>query len=123
MPNKKIRAAGRFGARYGTKVKKRLIKVEDRQRQKQNCPFCSGRAKRISSGIWLCKKCRKKFAAHAYYLEKDSIDPKLIREAQINRAKFKEVQQSKTKKQEKKTAKKSAKRKPNKKPKINKPKK
>lgn len=64
---KKIGAAGRFGAGYG-KPKERLVAVESKQRLKQVCPFCKGRAKRISSGIWLCQKCGKKFAGGTYYL-------------------------------------------------------
>ena len=68
---KKTKSAGRFGARYGKTVKAKLIKVEEKQRKKQKCPYCSGTAKRISKGIWKCtkKSCRKKFASDVYYLE------------------------------------------------------
>jgi len=62
-------AAGRFGVRYGQMVRRKIADIESRQRKKQVCPFCSGRAIRTSKGIWNCKKCGKKFAAHAYYLE------------------------------------------------------
>ena len=68
---KKTKSAGRFGARYGRKVRIRLVNVESKQRKKQKCPFCGKiGAKRISKGIWQCirKKCGKKFASHAYYL-------------------------------------------------------
>jgi len=68
VKRKKIGAAGRFGAGYG-KPKNRLIEVEAKQRKKQHCIFCNGRAKRLSKGIWLCSKCGKKFAAGVYYLE------------------------------------------------------
>jgi len=68
---KKIGAAGRFGAGYG-RVKKRLNDVEAKQRKKQDCPFCGGRAKRIANGIWDCKKCGKKFAGGSYYLEQNA---------------------------------------------------
>lgn len=68
---KKTKSAGKFGARYGKRVRQRLIKVEEKQRLKQKCPFCGGIAKRSSKGIWLCsrKKCNKKFASDTYYLE------------------------------------------------------
>ncbi len=69
---KKIKSAGRFGARYGKKIKTKLIKVEEKQRVKQECPFCKKiGVKRISKGIWQCtrKKCNKKFASNTYYLE------------------------------------------------------
>lgn len=64
---KKIGSAGRFGAGYG-KVKERLVAVETIQRKKQSCPFCRGRAKRESKGIWSCLKCGKRFASNTYHL-------------------------------------------------------
>lgn len=66
---KKIKASGRFGAGYGTRVRKKLNKVESEQRKKQTCPFCKKLGvKREAAGIWNCKKCSKKFASHAYVL-------------------------------------------------------
>ena len=71
MPKtKKVKAAGRFGVRYGRKVRLRTADVESKQRKKQECIFCNGTAKRLSKGIWLCNKCKKKFAHHTYYLPK-----------------------------------------------------
>ena len=66
---KKSKSAGRFGARYGKTVRARLVAVEEKQRKKQKCPLC-GRlgVKRLSKGIWKCKKCNKKFASDAYHL-------------------------------------------------------
>ena len=66
---RKLGAAGRFGVRYGQSAKKRITAIETIQRKKQKCLFCKGKAKRLSKGIWQCKKCGKKFAGHAYYLE------------------------------------------------------
>ncbi|MBS3085735.1 50S ribosomal protein L37ae [Candidatus Pacearchaeota archaeon] len=67
---KKSKSAGRFGARYGKTVRARLVAVEEKQRKKQKCPLC-GRlgVKRLSKGIWKCKKCNKKFASGVYHLE------------------------------------------------------
>jgi len=62
-------SAGRFGVRYGQSVKRRIAAIELIQRKKQKCLFCNGRAKRVSKGIWKCKKCGKTFAGHAYFLE------------------------------------------------------
>ena len=45
VKRKKIGAAGRFGAGYG-RPKERLNAVEKKQRVRQNCPFCKGKAKR-----------------------------------------------------------------------------
>ena len=66
MKTKKVKAAGRFGVGYGLHARKKLIKVEDKQRKKQKCPFCKGKVKRIAKGIWKCKKCRKKFASDTF---------------------------------------------------------
>ena len=66
---KKSKSAGRFGARYGKTVRRRVVAVEEKQRKRQKCPFC-GRlgVKRLSKGIWECKKCNKKFAHDVYHL-------------------------------------------------------
>ncbi len=67
---KKVKSAGRFGARYGKTPKARLVKVETKQRVKQKCPFCERLGvKRLSKGIWECKKCGKKFASGTFYLK------------------------------------------------------
>jgi large subunit ribosomal protein L37Ae len=74
MPTKlkKVKSAGRFGARYGKRVRDRLVQIETKQRVKQKCPFCKKLGvKRISKGIWNCKKCGKKFASNTYYLNSD----------------------------------------------------
>ena len=71
MPKtKKVKAAGRYGARYGRRVRTKIAEIETKQRKKQDCIFCNGIAKRLSAGIWSCNKCKKKFASHAYFLPK-----------------------------------------------------
>jgi large subunit ribosomal protein L37Ae len=71
MRTKKVKSAGRFGARYGKRVRTKTAQVEATQKKKQECPFCKGTVKRVNTGIWECKKCNKKFAGHAYYLKKE----------------------------------------------------
>ena len=74
MPTKtkKVKAAGRFGARYGKKAKDKLVKVETKQRVKQTCPFCKRQGvKRTAKGIWNCTKCGKKFASNTYHLKEE----------------------------------------------------
>jgi len=68
VKRKKIGSAGRFGAGYG-KIKQKLVAVEIKQRTRQECPFCKGRAKRQAKAIWLCQKCNRKFAGGTFYLE------------------------------------------------------
>ncbi len=69
---KKIKAAGKFGAGYGTRSRKRYNKIESTQRRRQVSPFYpKARAKRIAAGIWKCMKTGKIFAGPAYTLEKE----------------------------------------------------
>lgn len=64
---KKVGTAGRFGPRYGKKVRDIVAKIEAIQRQKHVCPRCNlPYVKRYAKGIWICKKCGNKFAGGAY---------------------------------------------------------
>jgi len=66
---KKVKSSGRYGARYGRSVRANVVKVESKQRVKQKCPYCGKMGvKRLSKGIWKCKKCDKKFASDIYYI-------------------------------------------------------
>ncbi|MBI2628572.1 50S ribosomal protein L37ae [Candidatus Pacearchaeota archaeon] len=71
MPRtKKVKHAGRFGAGYGTNVRRKFVAVESKQRKKQICIFCKKPGvKRKSAGIWKCNKCGKTFAGNAYHLK------------------------------------------------------
>jgi large subunit ribosomal protein L37Ae len=67
---KKAKSAGRFGARYGKRIRDKLVQVEVKQRVKQKCPFCEKLgAKRVANGIWECSKCKKRFASNTYHLD------------------------------------------------------
>ncbi len=102
MVKKKIvKAAGRFGARYGQRVRRKIAEIESKQRKKQICPFCEKMVKRVSRGIWQCKNCKKRFAGHAYYLEKGSI---IVKKSQV-------IEQKKEAKESKDVAKKENKKK------------
>ena len=64
---KKVGSAGRFQARYGVRSRSRIRNVEIHQRAKHICPRCGHKTvKRVSTGIWQCKKCDAKFAGGAY---------------------------------------------------------
>ncbi|MEA3378783.1 MAG: 50S ribosomal protein L37ae [Nanoarchaeota archaeon] len=64
---KKVGSTGRYGSRYGKKLKSKILAVEKIQRKKQKCPYCHRtQVKRISAGIWHCKKCNAKFTGRAY---------------------------------------------------------
>ena len=64
---KKVGPTGRFGVRYGKRIRQRVIEIERKQRKPQRCPSChKAKVKRIAAGIWQCKKCNLKFAGKAY---------------------------------------------------------
>lgn len=63
----KVGTAGRFGARYGVRVRKLIRDIEKLQRNKYECPNCHHiSVRRLASGIWVCRHCEMKFAASAY---------------------------------------------------------
>jgi large subunit ribosomal protein L37Ae len=62
-----VGTTGRFGSRYGKGVKKKVAEIERIQRQRHICPECGmPHVRRVSSGIWKCKKCGAKFAGSSY---------------------------------------------------------
>ncbi len=65
---KKVLSAGRFGVRYGKKIRQKVGKIEQLSRAKYECPLCCGdrKLKRTAAGIWECSKCGTKFAGGAY---------------------------------------------------------
>lgn len=68
---KNLGAIKRFGARYGRSLKQRFVEIENLHRKKYRCPYCSNiSVRRISRGIWQCRKCDAKFAAKAYTITK-----------------------------------------------------
>ncbi len=63
----KVGSAGRFGPRYGLKIRRRVAAVEARMKQKHVCPVCGRKSvRRISTGIWQCQKCGATFAGGAF---------------------------------------------------------
>jgi large subunit ribosomal protein L37Ae len=57
----------RFGSRYGRRVRLRFGQIEESQRKEYICPYCGyEQVKRVSAGIWNCKKCGSKFTGKAY---------------------------------------------------------
>jgi large subunit ribosomal protein L37Ae len=64
---KKIGPAGRYGVRYGKRIRTTISDMEKIQKRKHVCPRCNmSFVVRQSSGIWVCKKCGLKFAGLAY---------------------------------------------------------
>jgi len=83
---KKVKMAGRFGSRYGAKVRQRLVDVETEQRKKHKCPKCEQfKVKRIAAGLFKCRKCGAKFSGGAYTPETNAgtIITKMVQQKQF----------------------------------------
>jgi len=67
MAKKKITGNGKFGSKYGKKLRLKVLAINKKAKKLYKCPNCSRIAvKRLSSGIWQCQKCGKKFASKAF---------------------------------------------------------
>ncbi|AIY89093.1 50S ribosomal protein L37Ae [Geoglobus acetivorans] len=77
---KKVKMAGRYGPRYGLRVRRTLIEIETAQRKKYVCKKCGKKAvKRVGTAIWECRSCGYKFAGGAYIPTSPSM--KLVEQA------------------------------------------
>lgn len=64
---KKVSSTGRFGSRYGVKVRDSMKEIEEAKREEYECPRCNHeQVERESTGIWACGRCGLKFAGGAY---------------------------------------------------------
>ena len=86
---KKAGSSGRFGARYGSRLRKRVRDIEAKLRAPYKCPRCENKTiKRLSVGIWYCKKCGAKFTGGAFTMntqpgtESVRVATRLAREAE-----------------------------------------
>lgn len=67
MATKKVGSAGRFGARYGRKLRQKITEIEKKLKKWHSCPYCNKqRVKRSAAGIWFCKSCNSRFTGKAY---------------------------------------------------------
>lgn len=63
----KVGITGKYGTRYGQKLRKQVKAIEILQRTKYTCPFCGKSSVRRSAvGIWKCKACRRSIAGGAW---------------------------------------------------------
>ena len=67
MATKKVGTSGRFGVRYGRKLRKRVADIEGKMKMWHKCPYCNKpKVKREFAGVWQCKSCKAKFTGKAY---------------------------------------------------------
>lgn len=79
MKTKKVGSTGRFGAKYGRKIKIRVRDIEVISKSRHPCPKCHAQnVKRVASGIWSCLRCSAKFAGGAYAPAQKTEKPKQI---------------------------------------------
>ncbi len=85
---KKVGIAGKYQSRYGVKVRNRLRDAESRAAAYHRCPECEAmKVRRVSTGIYVCRKCGHNFASGAYSPNpkktyKHEITEELIEEAE-----------------------------------------
>ncbi|MFH1420707.1 MAG: 50S ribosomal protein L37ae [Candidatus Aenigmatarchaeota archaeon] len=61
------RGSGRFGSRYGKRIRDGMKKAIGEKKAKYACPSCSRKSVvRESAGVWVCVKCKVKYASGAY---------------------------------------------------------
>lgn len=100
MPRKKKKnktgSTGRFGPRYGTRVRARVKSVEDRMKDHHKCPECGAETvSRAGTGIWECSRCGAKFAARAYTPEITSVQKQIAEESEVSKvAEFEEEKEA-----------------------------
>ncbi len=64
---KVTKSAGRFGVRYGRKIRKIVANIEEQTRARHKCPRCGRNSvKREGTGIWHCSRCGYTFAGGTY---------------------------------------------------------
>jgi large subunit ribosomal protein L37Ae len=64
---KKVGSTGRYGVRYGAKLRRRVLDIDKKRNEPNRCPACATRAlKRKAVGLWKCSKCNLLFAGGAY---------------------------------------------------------
>jgi large subunit ribosomal protein L37Ae len=64
---KKVGSTGRYGSRYGAKLRRRVLDIDNRRKEPNRCPACATKAlKRKAVGLWECSKCNLVFAGGAY---------------------------------------------------------
>ncbi len=73
MNTKKVGVTGKYGSRGGVGIRKKyLLAIDDKS--KRVCPTCGtkDKIKRVSSGVYQCRKCGTKISGGAYKFKASS---------------------------------------------------
>lgn len=65
---KKVGLAGRFGHRYGSRVRNNWRDIMEKSKGIQKCPRCETKARNMREflGVWHCKKCGARWTGGAW---------------------------------------------------------
>ena len=64
---KKVGSTGRYGTRYGARLRKRIREIDATVKTRHRCPRCRRvKVEQKSVGIWECRKCEYKFAGGSW---------------------------------------------------------
>ena len=64
---KKAGPTGWMGARYGIRIRRRVVEIDKSRARPAACPRCSTTTlHRIAAGVYECRRCHTRFANAAY---------------------------------------------------------
>src|SRR2546422_7153588 len=64
---RKAGIVGRFGPRYGVRIRRRVQEIEEGLKGRHTCPRCAAiSVRRKSTGVWACRRCGYVFAGGAH---------------------------------------------------------
>lgn len=65
---KKVGISGKFGPRYGSKLRKQWNEVAEKQKGPTKCPKCESKLPNMREfvGVWHCKKCGARWTGGAW---------------------------------------------------------
>lgn len=64
---KKVGNTGWMGARYGIRIRRRVLDIDRAREHRAACPHCATvTVQRVASGVFACRRCGTKFASGAY---------------------------------------------------------
>lgn len=71
---KRFGSVKRFGSRYGRTSRNKVAHHEAFTKKTHLCPYCNRKGvKKVSVGVWGCKKCGAKFTGKAYDFDRKKI--------------------------------------------------